>query len=105
VRDPVVENRHDHLDRIAWYIDANYRNIMHEWPDEYYRESRVKWVDLPDFTNIVDEKGNVLPNQPIFAEDVVPAPWVRNITRRGQDYYWNTETGESVYQKPTVATT
>ena len=53
VRDPAVKHRNDHLDRIAWYIDANYRNIMHELPDEYYRESRVKWVVLPDFTNII----------------------------------------------------
>lgn len=100
VRDPDMEKANDQLDRLVWYVDANYRNIMHEWPDEYYRESRVAWVDLPDFSNLKDANGLVLPDNPINPDDVVPAPWVANITRRGIEYYWNPETGESTWIKP-----
>jgi cytochrome b pre-mRNA-processing protein 3 len=100
VRQPSMEKAYDHLDRIAWYIDANYRNIMHEWPDEYYRESRVKWVDLPDFTNLKDADGVILPDAPVHPDDVAPAPWIVNVTSRGVRYYWNTETRESSWVKP-----
>lgn len=122
LRDPDGEKRTDHLDRICWYIDANYRNILHEWPDEYYRSSRVAWVDLPDFTNIrkadhnhhtnEDDKADddddggssgslFLPERPLHPDDVLPHPWLRNITNRGVEYYWNPNTGESTWERPT----
>jgi cytochrome b pre-mRNA-processing protein 3 len=102
VRDPKYEQSTDHLDRIAWYIDMNYRNIMLVWPDAYYREARVQWVDCPDFTNIRDEHGRILPNIPVDPEDLLPEPWLRNITRRGDEYYWNPITRESRWIRPTV---
>lgn len=102
--DPAVEHRTDHLDRICWYIDANYRNMMHELPDEYYRESRVAWVDLPDLTNMRDSDGTtLLPENPIHEDDVLPQPWLRNITNRGAEYYWNPETGASAWERPVLA--
>lgn len=103
VRDPEAEHRVDHLDRIAWYIEANYQNIVMDWPDEYYRQARVAWVDLPDFTRMRDADGTILSENPVHPEDVLPAPWLRNITMRGTEYYWNPITRASTYEKPVVA--
>ena len=80
----------DFLDRMAWYIEANYQNILHEWPEEYYRESRVAWVNLPWEKDL-----------PLDAEDILPAPWQTNLTVKGTVYYWNPETMESSWEKPT----
>lgn len=101
VRDEDAESRYDHLDRIAWYVEANYQNIVMDWPDEYYREGRVAWVDLPDFSDIKDAKGNFLPENPIHPDDVLPTPWLRNITRSGLDYYWNPVTNRATWDRPT----
>jgi len=101
VRDKDAELRHDQLDRIAWYIDANYQNIMLDWPDEYYRQARVAWVDLPDFSNMKDASGEDMPENPIHPDDILPKPWLRNITMRGVEYYWNPETMVSSWERPT----
>ena len=101
VREEEAEHRTDHLDRIAWYIEANFQNIMMDWPDEYYRSARVAWVDLPDFSNIKDASGNVMEENPVHPDDVLPEPWLRNITMKGIDYYWNPETMQSAWEKPT----
>ena len=103
IRDPEYEHATDLLDRYAAYIDANYRNIVLEWPDEYYRQARVAWVNLPDFTGVTDSSGrHALADKPIHPDDVLPAPWLRNTTRRGIEYYWNPATGESVWERPVV---
>lgn len=83
---------YDHLDRICWYIDVNYRNIMLDLPDVYYRESRIAWIDLPDFGpfNTIE----------LHDDDILAQPWLRNITTRGVEYYWNPDTGESSYERP-----
>jgi Ubiquinol-cytochrome C chaperone len=99
--DPAVEHCTDYLDRLCWYIDANVRNVLLEWPDEYYRQARVGWVDLPDFSHVHDEHGVVLPENPVHADDALPHPWLGNITSRGVEYYWNPITGEARYDRPT----
>ena len=101
LRDEEAEHRHDQLDRIAWYIEANYQNIVMEWPDQYYREGRVAWVDLPDFSNMKDSNGEIMPENPIHSDDVLPKPWLRNITRLGKYYYWNPVTMRSTRVRPT----
>jgi cytochrome b pre-mRNA-processing protein 3 len=101
VRDEDAEHRNDHLDRIAWYIESNYQNIVMEWPDEYYRDARVKWVNLPDFSNLNDKNGNLMEDNPIDADDVLPEQWLRNITNEGTEYYWNPVTGKSTWERPT----
>jgi cytochrome b pre-mRNA-processing protein 3 len=90
----------DLLDRYAWYIEANYQNIMLHWPDEHYREGRVAWVNVPDFSALKDSRGELLPENPVHPEDVLPSPWLTNITRRGVEYYWNPETRESRWERP-----
>jgi cytochrome b pre-mRNA-processing protein 3 len=100
VRDEDAEHRTDHLNRIAWYIEANYQNIMMHWPYEYYKESRVAWVDLPSFSNMKDASGNLMVENPVNPDDVLPDPWRRNITLRGIYYYWNPKTGQVAYDRP-----
>jgi cytochrome b pre-mRNA-processing protein 3 len=101
VRDEDMKDRTDHLDRLAWYVEANYQNILMDWPDEYYREARVAWVDLPDFSGLTDSSGKLLEENPPHPEDVLPKPWLRNITLRGVEYYWNPETMRSTWDRPT----
>lgn len=100
VRDEKAKRRSDHLDRLAWYVETNYQNIMMDWPDQYYRQARVKWVDLPDFSDMKDSSGEILPDNPLHPDDVLPFPWQKNITLKGIDYYWNPETMESSWERP-----
>lgn len=100
VRDPEMEHADAALDRIAWYIEANYQNIMVDWPDQWYRESRVAWVDLPDFSGATDASGKLLDENPVHEDDVLPTPWKRNITIRGVEYYWNPVTMEATWDRP-----
>ena len=102
IRDEDAEKRTDHLDRIAWYIEANYQNILMEWPDEYYRQGRVAWVHLPDFDDMCDADGRALPENPMHQDDLLPDGWRGNITLKGIDYYWNVKTREASWEKPTV---
>jgi hypothetical protein len=100
VRDPAAKESDDHLERLAWYIEAQYQNILVDWPGEYVKEARVAWVDLPDFSGMRDNHGNLLPQQPMHPDDVLPSPWLFNITLRGEIYYWNPTNGKSQWEKP-----
>lgn len=103
------ENSIDQAERIAWYIESQYINIMHDLPEDLYRKARIAWVDLPDFSDLKDGKGSIL--EPIVAaaaddeldddDDELPKSWVKNIANDGSYYYWNTETREAQWEKPT----
>jgi hypothetical protein len=99
-RDEEAEHRTDHLDRIAWYVEANYQNIMMHWPDKFYRESRVAWVDLPEFSNMKDASGKVMDDNPVNPDDVLPEPWLQNITLRGVIYFWNPKANKVSWERP-----
>jgi len=91
----------DHAERIAWYIETQYQNIVHDLPDELYRKARIAWVDLPDFSKLKDANGKELGENPIDPEDILPKNWVRNIANDGTYYYWNEETREAKWERPT----
>eukprot|EP00980_Cylindrotheca_fusiformis_P028514 scaffold22607_cov123-Cylindrotheca_fusiformis.AAC.11 len=93
-------NSHDQAERIAWYIEAQYQNIVHDLPDELYRKARIAWVDLPDFSNLKDATGKVMEPNEIDPEDILPTNWVRNIANDGSFYYWNTKTREAQWERP-----
>lgn len=90
----------DHVDRIAWYIETQYQNIVHDLPDQLYQKARIAWVDLPDFTGMVDASGKELDESPIDDDDILPNNWLRNIANDGTYYYWNEETREAQWERP-----
>jgi cytochrome b pre-mRNA-processing protein 3 len=90
----------DQAERIAWYIEAQYQNIAHDLPEESYRNGRVAWVDLPDFSDLKDGKGNILEEHPIDPDEVLPSDWVRNVANDGTYYYWNLKTREATWDRP-----
>jgi hypothetical protein len=91
----------DLSERIAWYIETQYQNIVHDLPDESFWKGRVAWVDLPNFENLTDGAGHVLENVPVDPADVLPEPWIRNIANDGSYYYWNGKTREARWELPT----
>lgn len=101
VRDPQAKDSDDYLERLAWYIEAQYQNILVDWPSRYVSQARIGWVDLPDFSHLKDNHGRTMEERLLHPDDVVPKPWLVNITLRGQTYYWNTETRKSQWEKPT----
>jgi cytochrome b pre-mRNA-processing protein 3 len=100
--DEVTLAQHDdQAERIAWYVEAQYQNIVHDLPDDFHRKARIAWVDLPSFDGMIDgNTGKELPQQPIHPEDVLPDGWKRNIANDGTYYYWNVHTREAQWEHP-----
>jgi cytochrome b pre-mRNA-processing protein 3 len=91
----------DQSERIAWYIETQYQNIVHDLPDPFYRKARIAWCDLPDFTGLIDgNTGHKLPDQPINQDDVLPDGWVKNVANDGTYYYWNFHTRKAQWERP-----
>ena len=96
----------DHVRRIAAYVEYQYHNVAADLPDEYFWEGRIPWGDIPDFTNMVDNDGELMEVAGVCEEEVVgkdiPAPWVRTLTDAGESYYWNTESNDTKWEKPSL---
>lgn len=100
VRNEEAKESDDHLERLAWYVEAQYQNILVDWPGNYVEEARVAWVDLPDFGGLKNNRGRTMEKKHCHPDDIVPEPWLTNITLRGEYYYWNPKTGKSQWEKP-----
>lgn len=91
----------DHAERIAWYVETQYQNIVHDMPESFFNKARIAWVDLPSFHNLVDgNTGNVMPDVPVHPDDQLPIGWVKNIANDGTYYYWNIHTREATWDRP-----
>ena len=90
----------DISERIAWYIETQYQNVVLDLPEDHFQNGRIAWVDLPDFDKTRDDRGNLLDDVPVNPEDVLPEDWTRNIANDGSYYYWNTRTRESSWERP-----
>mmetsp|Transcript_32812 Transcript_32812/g.36733 ORF Transcript_32812/g.36733 Transcript_32812/m.36733 type:complete len:247 (-) Transcript_32812:108-848(-) len=94
----------DQAERIAWYVETQYQNIIHDLPESLFQKVRIAWVDLPSFDHMIDDTGKELPEQPICLENVLPSGWVRNIANDGTYYYWNLSTRQVHWDKEKIVT-
>jgi len=92
----------DQAERLAWYIETQFQNIIHDLPDSFFRKARIAWVDLPSFDHMIDgTTGKELPKQIIDdPEDVLPLDWTKSIANDGSYYYWNLKTREAQWDRP-----
>jgi cytochrome b pre-mRNA-processing protein 3 len=91
----------DQAERIAWYIETQYQNIIHDLPDDFFRKARIAWVDLPSFDRMIDgNTGKEVPKQTVDPEDILPLDWTKSIANDGSYYYWNLKTREAMWERP-----
>jgi len=93
----------DLINRLAMYIEFQHDNIMYNLPEEYWREVRIDWGAFPDFKDMVDNNGVVMPNRNFSLEskeDVLPEDWEACLNQAGETYYWNKETNRVTWGKP-----
>lgn len=97
------ETYNDFLNRMALYLEWQYQNIMVDLPEHYFWEGRVNWGDVPDFSQMKDNEGNLLAEVVVSDEEkekILPEGWFTNLTESGDLYYWNADTMESQWEKP-----
>ena len=91
----------DQAERIAWYIETQYQNILHDLPDSFFQKARIAWVDLPSFDRMIDgNTGKELPERHVALEDTLPLHWTKSIANDGSYYYWNLKTREASWERP-----
>ena len=91
----------DHAERIAWYIETQFQNIIYDLPDAFFEKARIAWVDLPSFDKMIDgTTGKELPKRVVDPEDALPLNWTKSIANDGTYYYWNLKTREAVWERP-----
>ena len=88
--------------RIGAYVEYQYMNIVHQLPEEYFRQGKIAWGNLPDFTF---ESEHSIQNGDEEGEDIrgmtfLEGNWVQVLTDAGNPYYWNTETNETSWTAP-----
>jgi cytochrome b pre-mRNA-processing protein 3 len=113
----------DHIDRLVWYIDTQYQNIMYDCPTEQFELGHIEWIPLPQFANLHhddhatdDDDCTTTAKKytndfiyreyddtpvPLHPDDVIPQPWISNMTNQGKVYYWNPITRSSTWDRPT----
>jgi len=93
----------DQLKRLAAYVEYQYMNIVLGVPDTYFWEGRIPWGDVPEFRGMVDNDGKKLKeigSAVVDGLEELPEPWMRTLTDAGAAYYWNTDTNETTWKKP-----
>lgn len=104
------ESYNDQINRLALYVDWQYHNIMYELPTHFFSDGRINWGHFPEFGQLLDNDGNILEdvNNNVSSEPSkfhydtdLPEGWLINLTDSGDAYYWNENTMESQWEKPT----
>lgn len=99
--------RDDQAERIAWYVETQFQNILHDLPVSFFEKARVAWVDLPSFDRMIDgNTGEELPMPPLAdEEEILPPKWTKSIANDGTYYYWNLDTRQAQWDRPEGTTT
>merc|ERR1711862_346038 len=92
----------DLVNRIAMYVEYQHDNIMFSLPEEYWREARIDWGEFPNFRDVKDNYGVVMPNRKFIVEEALPKDWIICLNQAGEKYYWNTKTGRVTWGKPFI---
>jgi cytochrome b pre-mRNA-processing protein 3 len=96
------EANEDLLKRLTMYVEYQCVNLLQGVPDNYFWEGRIPWGDMPEFATMKDNNGKELPAlESVPGMEVFPAPWVKTLTDAGVPYYWNMDTDETTWKKPT----
>jgi hypothetical protein len=88
----------DQAERIAFSVSKHWTRSP--------RRKLSKWtcclgVDLPDFSEWKDAKGNILDEHSIDPDDVLPEDgWVQNVANDGTYYYWNLKPRDATWDRP-----
>jgi hypothetical protein len=108
----------DHVMRLAHYVD-NQLNVIMKMPKEDLFNGDIKWIDPPDWKNVVSDDGYQLPE--LTEDDIVKQReeqvkeikeqggvyvdeesleegWRIAYTEAGKVYYWNVESRESSWE-------
>lgn len=97
------DSYNDHINRLALYVEWQYQNIMNELPAIFFEEGRIHWGDVPDFSQMKDNEGSLLEEVILIPEEEemkLPTGWHTNITELGDTYFWNEDTMESQWDRP-----
>jgi len=93
--------------RLGAYVEYQYVNIVHQLPEEYFRQGRIAWGNIPDLTfkkeSAEKEDGNVDTNEElenVRGMEFLKDNWVQVLTDAGHPYYWNKETNETSWASP-----
>eukprot|EP00560_Eucampia_antarctica_P007784 CAMPEP_0197827226 /NCGR_PEP_ID=MMETSP1437-20131217/4052_1 /TAXON_ID=49252 ORGANISM="Eucampia antarctica, Strain CCMP1452" /NCGR_SAMPLE_ID=MMETSP1437 /ASSEMBLY_ACC=CAM_ASM_001096 /LENGTH=273 /DNA_ID=CAMNT_0043427991 /DNA_START=89 /DNA_END=910 /DNA_ORIENTATION=+ len=88
--------------RMAAYVEYQYDNIVHKLPLEHFKEGRVAWGNLPEFTGLKMKAKKIEawhyegPSSDLNLLD----GWKHVLTDAGDSYYWNTKTNEAQWDVP-----
>jgi WW domain len=118
----LYRNTAHHIDRIVHYIDTQYQNIVYDLPYDHFTNGHLQYVPLPQFANLHNvgslttdditntDRARMMTNVPFLEyadtpvpchpDDILPHPWITNITNSGKTYYWNPVTRVSSWIRP-----
>lgn len=101
--EPDVNACSDQVERLALYIESQHNNIMYRLPEKYWWEGRLAWVDIPDFSDLRDHRGEPIPDVVDDPKDpllVLPPGWNKALTDAGEPFYWNPSKGVTQWNLP-----
>jgi len=92
----------DQIKRLAAYVEYQHENIMLRLPEQYFREGRVAWGDVPDFTGMRDNTGLLLRDVEVKEQYELPEGWSKVLNDAGESYYWDMTTNKTQWDSPVM---
>lgn len=105
-KDPDEEDDVDDelIRRLGAYVEYQYVNIVHQLPEEYFRQGRIAWGNIPDLEfqseSAEDGTADTEETKIVRGMQFLKDNWVQVLTDAGNPYYWNTQTNETSWISP-----